>query len=148
MARNIYKYKGREFYSIKALAQYVHINDKTLTARLRRGMSVEDACDTANLNHSYYKVGNVEKSLTQICDEQKKDIALVRNRLQYGYSLNDALNKPKKISRQGIPIVVNGTLYNSISDALRSLNLINKESLVRRRLKAGIKPDEAFNVKD
>jgi hypothetical protein len=34
----------KEFYSVKELAIYAGINEKTITARLRRGMSVADAC--------------------------------------------------------------------------------------------------------
>ena len=70
---------------------------------------------------------------------------MVRNRLRYGYTLNDALNKPKKISRQGIPIVVYGVLYNSISEACRKLGKEDKENTIRSRLRAGKSPDEAFS---
>lgn len=83
-----------------------------------------------------------------ICREQAKNADLIRNRLKYGYSLNDALNKPKKISKQGMSIVVNGILYNSVASALRGLNLLHKESTVRRRLKLGMKPDEAFRFEE
>lgn len=71
-----------------------------------------------------------------------------QKQVEIGYSLNDALNKPKKVSRQGIPIVVNGLLYNSIAAALKQMNLSDKESTVRRRLKMGMKPEEAFNFED
>jgi hypothetical protein len=148
MARRVYVYEGREFSSIRKLSEYVNINEKTLTARLRKGMSVEEACQKADLRCSYYVDGGKEKSIAQICREQAKNADLIRNRLKYGYSLNDALNKPKKISKQGIPIVVNGILYNSIASALRGLNLLHKESTVRRRLKLGMKPDEAFQFEE
>lgn len=144
MAVHIYVYEGKEFSSIKRLSEYVNVNEKTLTARLRKGMSVEEACRKTDLRCSYYVDGSKEKSITQICREQSKNVDLIKNRLKYGYSLNDALNKPKKISKQGIPIVVNGILYNSIASALKNLNLLHKESTVRRRLKLGMEPDEAF----
>lgn len=143
--KKIYQYDGKEFSSIKELAEYVDMNEKTLTARLRRGMSIEEACDQSDFRCSYYEDGDARKSIAQICKEQKKDAALIRNRLSYGYSFNDALNTPKKISRQGRPIVVNGILYNSIAAALRKMNLSHKESTVRRRLKKGMKPEEAFD---
>ena len=72
----------------------------------------------------------------------------MRNRLKYGYSLNEALNNPKKISKQGTPIVVNGIFYNSISSAIKQLNMSDKESTIRRRLRAGIIPDIAFQKED
>lgn len=43
------------------------------------------------------------------------------------------------------PIIVNGILYNSISSALRKLNLQEKEQTIRRCLRNGVNPDEAFN---
>lgn len=148
MERHVYVYEGREFSSIRKLSEYVNVNEKTLTARLRKGMPVEEACRKADLRCSYYVEGGKEKSIIQICREQAKNADLIRNRLKYGYSLNDALNKPKKISKQGIPIVVNGILYNSVASALRGLNLVHKESTVRRRLKLGMKPDEAFRFEE
>lgn len=148
MAKNIYVYDNREFHSIKALANYVNINEKTITARLRRGMTVDEACKQKDLRCSYHLDDNVDKSITQICKEQSKDRDLINNRLRYGYSLNDALNKPKKISKQGIPIVVNGILYNSIASAIKKLNLSHKESTIRRRLRTGATPEEAFRFED
>ena len=141
----IYEYDNKEFNSIKSLAAYVGINDKTLTARLRKGMSIEQACDKKDHRCTYLQYKGQEKSIVDLCSENNKDKELVRNRLKYGYSLNEALNKPKKLSRQGQPIVVNGMLYNSISEALRKLNLLEKESPIRSRLRAGWKVNDAFN---
>ena len=104
----IYSYDNKNFHSIKDLAKYVNVNEKTLTARLRRGLSIEAACEKSDLRCTYYLDHGKQKSLTQICQEQSKSRELVMNRLKYGYSLHDALNKPKKTSRQGRPIVVHG----------------------------------------
>ena len=104
------------------------------------------ACKKKDLRCCYHldSNDNIEKSIAQVCRDHSKDEDLVRNRLKYGYSLNDALNAPKKIARQGKQIAVNGILYNSISEAIRKLDLEDKESTIRSRLKAGKKPDEAF----
>ena len=37
----MYEFDGKEFGSLKDLAKYAGINEKTLTARIRRGMPVE-----------------------------------------------------------------------------------------------------------
>lgn len=145
---NEYFYDGRTFASLKALSQYTGVHEKTITARLRRGMSVEEACNSKSLRCRYYSDHGEEKSLTQICKEQAKDVDLVKNRLKYGYSLHQALNKPKRISRQGAPIVVKGVLYNSISEATRKLGLEHKECTIRSRLRCGKTPDEAFTFSD
>lgn len=139
-----YTLDNKDFNSIKELAAYVGKNEKTITARLRKGMSVEEACNKKDLRCTYITYKNQDKPLCQICEEEEKNIELVRNRLQYGYSLDDALNKPKKISKQGKPIVVYGVLYNSIAMACRKLGLEDKENIIRRRLSAGTTADEAF----
>ena len=140
-----YELNGKVFYSIRELSNYYGVHEKTITARLRKGMSVEEACKTKDLRCTYYTEHNESNSIAQICRENNKNEELVRNRLKYGYSLNDALNKPKKVSKQGMPIVVKGVLYNSISEACRKLNLEDKEGTIRSRLRAGKKPDEAFD---
>lgn len=141
---NLYLYNGKEFNSLKSLAAYVGIGEKTITARIRRGMTVEEACQKRDLRCHLYLDGDEEKSISTICKEQIKDSDLIYNRLKRGYTLNEALNKPKQICRQGKPIIVNGVLYNSVSEALRKLNLTDKENIVRGRLHRGMKPNEAF----
>lgn len=141
---NVYSIDGKDFHSIKALSTYVGVNEKTITARLRKGMSIEEACAKRDFRCTYIPYKNEEKAFCAICDIEEKDRDLVRNRLRYGYSLNDALNKPKKISKQGKPIVVDGVLYNSISMACRKLGLEDKEGTIRSRLRIGKTADEAF----
>lgn len=147
MARNTYYYDGTVFHSIKALAKYAGIHEKTLTARLRRGMSLEDACINTDLRCVYQtdSLDNNEKSLAQICRDHEKDFSLVKNRMKYGYSLHDALNNPKKVSKQGMPITIKGITYKSIAEAVRQLNLEDKESTIRSRLRVGTPPDQAFH---
>lgn len=98
-----YEFDGREFTSIKHLSEYCGVHEKTITARLRRGFSVEKACEKIDLRHSLYEHQGETKPLCQICKEEEKDYYLVSNRLKYGYSLEKALNKKKIITRQGNP---------------------------------------------
>lgn len=145
MRKNTYVLDGAEFHSIKAFSVYCGVNEKTITARLRRGMSVEVACEKIDGRCTYYTDKGKRKSITQICKEQSKDRELVTNRLKYGFTLSEALNMPKKVSRQGCSIVVNGVSYNSIAEACRKLGFSRKESTIRRRLKEGESPDTAFD---
>lgn len=148
MARNTYSYDHREFHSLKELAKYAKINEKTLTARIRRGIPIEKACNAKDFRCHYFTINGEEKSIAQICENQVKDEKLISNRLKYGYSMHDALNKPKKLTRQGRPIFVNGILYNSIAEAARKLGLTKKESTIRRRLAMGETPNRAFSFDD
>lgn len=135
-----YEYDNKKFTSISQLAAYTGVNVKTLTARLRRGMNIEDACKQTDCRCTYFE----DKSITQICKENCKSRELVSNRLKYGYSLHDALNCPKKITRQGAAITVNGILYNSLAAAIRAYGLQHKESTIRRRIKSGENPTNLF----
>ena len=144
MRKNTYVFEGKEFSSIKQLSKHTGIHEKTLTARIRRGMSVEQAGVCSDFRCIYYGEGEDKKSLAEICRDNEKNEALVRNRLVYGYGLSKALNTPKKVTRQGRPVVVKGILYNSIADALRKLELTSKENVVRARLSRGKSLDEAF----
>lgn len=135
-----YEYENKKFTSISQLAAYTGVNEKTLTARLRRGISIEDACKLTDYRCTHFE----EESITQICKENSKSPELVFNRLKYGYSLHDALNSPKKITKQGAPIIVNGILYNSLAAAIRAYGLQHKESTIRRRIKSGENPTNLF----
>ena len=139
-----YEYDDKEFASIKALSEYVGIHEKTLTARLRRGMDIADACKKTDFRCTYFTEKGTKKSITEICMNNEKSKDLVFNRLKYGYSMEDALNKPKKVTKQGCPIVVEGILYNSIAAAVRKYNLQSKESTIHRKIREGRNPTEVF----
>lgn len=144
MERNTYEVDGLTFHSIKELSKHSGVHEKTITARLRKGMTPQEACQKTDLRCRYFDDNGSQKSISQICDEQTKDVDLVRNRLKSGYSMKDALNKPKKICRQGKPIVIFGILYNSVSEACRKRKVEDKEGTIRSRLRAGKTPEEAF----
>lgn len=139
-----YEYDNKDFSSIKALSEYTGINEKTLTARLRRGMSLEDACKKTDFRCTYFMEEGAEKSIAEICADNEKNQELVRNRLKYGYSMQDALNKPKNVTKQGHPIVLEGILYNSIAAAIRKYNLQSKASTIHRRIGEGRSPTQVF----
>lgn len=142
--RAMYEYDGEKFSSIKKLARYVGLNEKTLTKRLQKGMSLDEACNPKLKGRVYTKV-SPEDSISSLCRKKKIDRSLIYNRRRYGYSEKDAFNKPKKISKQGRPMVVNGVLYTSVSLAIRELGLEERESTIRSRLRGGKSPDEAFH---
>ena len=139
----MYYFDNKEFSSLRKLAKYVGMNEKTLTKRLQRGVPLEEACKPKLMGRVYTKI-SPEDSISSLCRKKKIDKHLIYNRRRYGYSEKDAFNKPKKISKQGRPIVVNGVIYASASLAMRELGLEERESTIRSRLRAGKSPDEAF----
>lgn len=132
MSKNIYILDGKEFTSIRSLSQHSKVNEKTITARLRRGWSVEEACRPGDRRSSW------DVTLNQVCRDQKKNSDLVRNRLSRGYNLHDALNKPKSITKQGKSVVVDGVLYNSIMDAIRAYGMEKRENAIRAKMARGV----------
>lgn len=144
---NMKKIQGFIIYRIwyGDILVYLGRTKQPLQSRIRRGMSIDKACTTKDLRCHYFNIDGEEKSITQVCEDQRKDAELVSNRLKYGYSMHDALNKPKKVTKQGKAIVVNGILYNSIAEATRKLGLSEKESTIRRRLASGEIPNDAFS---
>ena len=135
-----YIYQGQKFSSVKSLARYVGINEKTLMARLHRGLDIEKACEATDFRCTYYD----GKSLSQMCREKQKSKELVGNRIKYGYSLEEALNRPKCITKQGRPVKVKGVAYASVIQAIRALGLTEKEATIRSRLHLGWNIDSAF----
>lgn len=139
-----YLYDGKMFTSLKALSKYCGVYEKTISYRIHHGMTLEEACVNKKYSCNYSYDDSKEKSLIDLCKDKKKDIELVQNRLSRGYTIQEALNKPKKVTKQGKSVLVDGTLYNSVSEACRELKLEVKESTIRRRLLKGWNADDAF----
>lgn len=93
---------------------------------------------------SFFIEDDREKSITEICKDNDKNYGLVQDRLKYGYNMKDALNTPKKVTKQGSPVVVDGILYNSLAAAIRKYNLEEKEQKIRLRIRKGRDPTEVF----
>lgn len=92
--------------------------------RIANGWSIEEALEIVERRKS--KKGSIEiedikgySSLAELCRDFNISYSLVRQRLQRGLSLDDAISG-KSISKN---IVVNGVSYKSLNDACESLNI-------------------------
>lgn len=144
MKKNKYMLDGRGFSSQRELSVYCGVHEKTIAARLRHGLSLQEACKKEDKRDTYYVMNGERKSLKEICRCCGQDKELVRNRLAYGYSIEEAVSLPKKVSRQGNPLMVNGMWYPSLSAALRNFGLEAHESAIRYHMKRGRNPDDVF----
>lgn len=136
---------GKEFSSIKKLSEYTGVNEKTITKRLKRGLTVDEACKQSDLRCNYnINIDGENKSLSDICREKKRDYAFISNRLSYGYDISEALSAPKKVTKQGITTVVNGIEFKSRAEAIRAFNLEKYEQRICRKINAGNEINEVF----
>lgn len=138
----MYEYEGKTFSSIKKLAEYLGINEKTLTARLRRGMALEEACNPV-LEGRIYLQGAKKGCISDMAKRRGIDPYLVYNRRRYNYS-ETKLFKEKKITKQGRLVVVGECEYSSLAAAIREHHLELYEQRIRRRIKQGQSPDDVF----
>lgn len=125
---NMKKIQGFIIYRIwyGDILVYLGRTKQPLQSRIRRGMSIDKACTTKDLRCHYFNIDGEEKSITQVCEDQRKDAELVSNRLKYGYSMHDALNKPKKVTKQGKAIVEMGFYIIQLLKLLESLDYQRK----------------------
>lgn len=138
----MYEYDGRTFSSIKKLAEYSGVNEKTLTARLQRGMTLEEAC-TPVLKGRVYLQGVQKGCISDMAKRRGIDPHLIYNRRKYNY-LETKLFEEKKITKQGRLVVVGECEYSSLAAAIREHHLELYEQRIRRRIRQGQSPDDVF----
>lgn len=138
----MYKYEGMEFSSLRKLAAYAGINEKTLTARLRRGVELEEACDSV-LKGRVYLRGAQKGSISDMARRRGIDPHLIYNRRRYGYAETE-LFREKRITKQGRLVAVGECEYASLAAAIRAYHLEQYEQRIRRRIGQGKSPDDVF----
>ncbi len=67
-----------------------------------------------------------------MCNTLNIDESLLNNRLRQGWSIEEAVEANKTITKQGKVVFINGKVYNSIKEASVKLNI--NESKLRRIL--------------
>lgn len=138
----MYEYDGKTFSSIKKLAEYLGINEKTLTARLQRGMKLEEACNPILKGRVYLK-GVQKGCISDMAKRRGMDPHLIYNRRKYNF-LETELFVEKKITKQGRLVVVGECEYSSLAAAIREHHLEPYEQRIRRRIRQGQSPDDVF----
>lgn len=138
----MYEYDEMTFSSIKKLAEYSGLNEKTLTARLRRGITLEEACNPVLKGRVYLQ--EVQKGcISDMAKQRGIDPHLIYNRRRYNYSESELFGE-KKITKQGHPVVVGECEYSSLAAAIRKHHLEPYEQRIRRRIRQGQSPDDVF----
>ncbi len=102
------KYQGKEFDSIKSLAEFTGIKAATLQYRLAKGCSVQEAAETPvkDITRKIFYQGKMYPSVEQMCGALGLDAGRIYARLAYGWSVEDAVETPveditRRVSYQG-----------------------------------------------
>lgn len=143
---------GNTFENFNSMCEYWGKKPQTVTSRLGRGYNLETAL-TKVVSRKNCGVqievtdhlGQTFSSFRKMCKHYGKESGLVRNRLNRGISLEDALTtEPYKVSRVCKKVFTDhlGNEYSSIREAADAHG-INKSTLYRR-IEQGWSKEEAF----
>lgn len=98
-------YKGKEYESLEQLLKETGVGRSTLTYRMRKGMSLEEAIDTDRLDRSPKRVeydGKEYSSFVELCEAYGVNINTFRKRRQDGCSVEEALKRVKTRGMDGL----------------------------------------------
>ena len=136
--------------TIRELSERFGMNEHTVRARLRRGMTLQEALTEPKRLFRRYEVRDPETgeavagTIPELSDRFGMEEGMVRNRLQRGMTLQEALTRPRM---RGVEYEVvdpkTGEIVKSTIKALSRRFGMN-ESTVRNRLRHGMDIQEAL----
>ena len=138
---------GKEFKSITEACKYYNLNYKTVSSRLRKGWSIEEAFGLSEGKHVKGRCteitveGKTFKSISEACRYYNLEFNLVNNRLYKGWSIEEAFGLKYRNDNYK-EITVEGKTFKSIAEAAKYYNL--RLDLVHNRLRRGSTIKDAF----
>lgn len=146
-------YKGKEFDTIKSLADYAGIRACTLRYRIAKGWDLETAVETPVAEVLVKEVtyqGTTYPSLSALADALDLDSDVLSRRLSYGWSLEDAVTHP--VRRKEKTISYQGKTYSSIAmfakEAEVSKNILYHNLIREETLDAAIEKSRQATAKE
>lgn len=118
-----YVYQGKEYSTIREIANEFNIRDSVVASRLRAGWTLEDAVKKpvkSMASKTEYK-GVVYPSIAELARTFDVDIELLQTRLVLGWDIETALNTPVKSN--SIEVVYKDKKYKSISSLSTELDI-------------------------
>lgn len=97
MSSSITDHQGNIFSSHKDMCIFYGIDYELFQSRLKRGMSIKEILSTpkkinpANSHECYDYLGNKYSSIKEMCEHYNVSPSTYRSRINYGYSLKEAL---------------------------------------------------------
>ena len=129
-------YKGKEYQSIRSLANKKNIPYHVVQMRVKKGMSIEDAIDTPVGELMGNKVefkGKVYSSFSKLCKAYNISSSIAISRINMGWSLEKTLTTPiRKTKNKFIPeLDYNGIHYNSLKELCDNIGADYQNTLNR-----------------
>lgn len=136
--KNAFKYEGKTYLSIAALAREKQMRPSRIYTRLAKGMSLEEALRGENLRgrrgHPVEYGGKVYPTIRALADEQHVPYSMLARRIKEGMSPETAL-QPRSIEYEG-------KSYPSIAALAREHHMLS--TTLYNRLKEGMTLEEAM----
>lgn len=118
-----YIYKGKEYSNLNEIANAFGIKTRTLTARLKSGLNLEDAIEKPIEKKSVeieYQ-GIKYPSISSLAKSMETDTDLVLSRIDLGWDLESALTVP--IKQINTEVIYGNKKYNSIRELSTELDI-------------------------
>lgn len=155
-AHKEFSYNGKEYKSLSSFCRENGLSYNLVRNRLRSGWSLEDAVsksrvgrnndsgnkDSENTNIGFSYNGKEYSSLSSFCRENDLSYHLVRNRLGYGWSFEDAVSEPK----QEYNVFYDGKFYRSVIKLAKDIGI--SPTTIKSRLKSGYSLEESIVISD
>ena len=153
--RNEVVVNGIKFHSLSEACRFYKINASTVTQRIYRGATIDEAFHFEKKKTKDKKKGNQisykkkkYRSIKELCKKNKleKHYSYIIKEMQNGRELSDILksisNVPKKSDLYRF--VIRGVEYESCLDFCRKNDLVAHYGAMRHDLRKGASPEAAF----
>lgn len=141
------EYNGVKYQNLKEFCYENGLSYGMIRYRLHQGWSLEDAIskpkEITSVGKQFIYNGKEYSSLTSFCKEYSLNYDLVKNRLKYGWSFEDAISKPKQ---ERNTVLYDGKFYKSIPELAKDVGI--SVSTIRSRLNSGYSIEESIIISD
>ena len=139
--------EGKTFDSIKEACEYYNISYSTISNRLNRGWTIEEAFGLTNKENKHGKKpitiqDNVFKSLAEACRYYNLSYNIVSNRLNRGWTIEEAFELVYRNNNCNT-VIVKGKTFNSVKEACDYYGL--NYGTVNGRIHKGWSIEKAFD---
>ena len=123
---------GNKFSSVSEMCDEWGINLNTYKARIQAGWDVKRALLTPSFSRDTRSIddhlGNHYSSLSEMAKQYGIDPGTLRNRIDHGWSIKDALTKPVQRNVSKLSIIKDhlGNEYKSMNDMCKHYNIVEK----------------------
>ena len=142
--------EGKTFKSIIEACKYYNLQIERVRSRLNKlGWTPEEAFELVDRddNNIPITVLDIEfESISAACRYYNITSTLVYNRLDSGWSVEEAFTTPVLTEKDGREIEIDGNTFISIAEACRYYDKSNEYNKIINRLRLGWTPEEAFEL--